>query len=130
MNSSVRDLQKQIDELRQLLEVRKPVKDNVESFIAPVLTGGWINIGGTFGTAGYFKDSFGVVHLRGLVASGVLGSAAFTLEVGYRPEAICRFPVVANDAFGEVSIDAAGAVTLVVGSPVFFSLDGITFKAA
>ena len=58
---------------------------------------GWVNYGGSYNPAGYFKDSLGIVHLRGLVKSGKIGNnqTIFTLPAGYRPanrelQIICR----------------------------------------
>ncbi len=101
-----------------------------ETFIAPTLLNSWVAFGGTGNPPGYFKDAHGVVHLRGLVKSGTVGAAIFTLPAGYRPANQELFACVSNDAFGRLDVTSAGNVTLAVGSNVFASLDGVIFRAA
>jgi hypothetical protein len=62
------------------------------------------------------------------VKSGT-ASTIFTLPAGYRPIGRELF-AVPNDLFGACSVDPAGTVSQLVGSNVYFSLDGITFRAA
>lgn len=100
-----------------------------EAFIAPTLLNSWVAFGAPYNAPGYFKDSRGIVHLRGLVKSGT-ASTIFTLPAGYRPIGRELFAVPSNDLFGACSVDPAGAVSQLVGSNVYFSLDGITFRAA
>jgi hypothetical protein len=57
----------------------------VESWNTPTFENGWTNYGGGWEPAGYYKDTFGMVHLKGLVKSGTLSTAVFTLPVGSRP---------------------------------------------
>lgn len=92
--------------------------------------GTWVNFGGGFNSAGYSKDADGVVHLQGLIKFGVIGSAAFTLPAGFRPAGTCNFPVASNGAYGQVSVDSGGVVTPSVGSNVYVSLEGLSFRAA
>lgn len=89
----------------------------------------WVNVGGTSETAAYRKDPLGVVHLKGSVSTGTIGTAVFTLPVGYRPKAIVRFAVDSNGAYGMCNVTSAGAVNAATGSNVRFSLDGVRFKA-
>lgn len=103
--------------------------DQPEQFIAPALINSWVNFGSGYNNAGFFKDR-GVVHLRGMIKSGVLTSAAFVLPVGYRPASQEFFGTVSNFAFGSVTVDAAGNVIPFNGSNTFISLDGLTFRAA
>lgn len=100
-----------------------------EDWIPPTLTNSWINFGGAEATAGYFKDQFGVVHLKGTIKSGTLDAAAFTLPAGYRPAALTYYATNSNGAFGALNIYSNGEVRPKSGSSVFFSLAGITFKA-
>ncbi|MBM4253016.1 MAG: hypothetical protein FJ146_13670 [Deltaproteobacteria bacterium] len=57
----------------------------IEDWNTPTFQNSWVNYGGTWEPAGYYKDKFGVVHLKGLIKNGTLNQAAFTLPVGYRP---------------------------------------------
>jgi hypothetical protein len=101
-----------------------------EAFIAPTLLGAWANYGSPFNPPGYYKDKAGIVHLRGLVMSGAVPSAIFTLPAGYRPANQELFAVAANNAFGRVDVLPSGDVQFSLGSSAYVSLDGITFRAA
>ncbi|MEB4593419.1 hypothetical protein VSS37_20750 [Candidatus Thiothrix sp. Deng01] len=101
-----------------------------ENWVAPTLLNGWVNYGGGFNDAGYFKDSFGIVHLRGLVKSGQTQKAIFNLPNGYRParrelHAACTNP----DSIGRIDIATNGDVIMQTGNNGWISLDGITFQA-
>lgn len=99
-----------------------------EDWIAPTLTNSWANFGSGFQNAGYYKDKQGVVHLRGLVKSGTIPGVIFNLPVGYRPTAQLIFGTVSNNAIGRVDVTAGGAVTAQVGSNVWISLEGMSFR--
>ena len=43
-----------------------------EAQSAPALQNGWVNYGGAYHNANYFKDSLGFVHLMGTIKSGVV----------------------------------------------------------
>ena len=107
-----------------------PVAYSASDIVAPTLTNLWVNGAAGNDPAGYYKDSCGVVHLVGLIKSGTMTAAAFTLPVGFRPSGQEVFSVSSNDAFGDVYVTAAGAVIPTTGSNLFISLSGITFKAA
>lgn len=105
------------------------VPNQVESFASPTLLNSWVYFGSN-SLPGYYKDSFGRVHLRGFVKSGTIGNAIFTLPVGYRPALREFFAVVSNDLFGACYVDSNGDVIAYKGSNVYFSLDGISFRPA
>lgn len=65
------------------------------------------------------------VAMRGYVQGGTLGQAAFTLPVGYRPSSPLFYPTVANNAFGQLEITAAGAVIPQTGSTSLFNIYGV-----
>ena len=117
------------DEPVQTTEIVFQQVSQPEAFIAPTLLNSWVNFDTTFNSAGYYKDSFGIVHLRGLVKSGTVGVAIFTLPTGYRPVKTELFANVSNNAFGRIDIDVSGNVILTTGSNVSASLDGMTFRA-
>lgn len=100
------------------------------SWLTPTLINSWVNVGGTWTTARYLKDSDGFVHLDGLVGGGTVGASIFVLPVGYRPDAKVGFAVCSNNLFGFATVEANGAVSLAVGSNAFVTLTGISFKAA
>lgn len=100
---------------------------------APTLLNSWVYYGSPYNPPGYYKDSFGIVHLRGLVKSGTMTNAIFTLPAGYRPanrqmNAAASF-VSTTDAYGRIDVDNAGNVLPMAGSNAFISMDNITFRA-
>jgi len=95
--------------------------------IAPTLNGTWVNYGAGTATAGYFKDSYGMVHIRGRVKDGVTGTSVFTLPVGFRPLAQVKFPISENNVCIPLYITAAGDLMPVGGGNTELSLDGILF---
>ncbi|NEQ41079.1 MAG: hypothetical protein F6K40_34655 [Okeania sp. SIO3I5] len=100
-----------------------------EAWQTAVLENSWVNYSNTFNHAGYFKDSLGIVHLKGLVKNGT-GDVIFTLPDGYKPAAQ-ELHVICTDIneSGRVDIMTNGEVTRLKGSEVWLSLDGITFRA-
>jgi hypothetical protein len=105
------------------------------AWIAPTLNGVWANYGSGYAPAGYYKDALGVVHLRGLVASGT-STLVFTLPAGYRPEYhqvfAGRVSISAVESTARVDVRSDGEVWLNVafGAADFLSLDHISFRAA
>jgi hypothetical protein len=103
----------------------------------PAFENSWANYLGGFSTAAFYKDPYGMVHLKGLVQGGTIGTAIFQLPDGYRPALTPIFPVRSNNASGELRIDISCPffctesqyVTATSGSNVWFSLDGISFRA-
>lgn len=99
-------------------------------WIAPTLLNSWENYGGEFSGAGYFKDSLGIVHLRGLVKSGIVSSNTpiFTLPANYLPAYTYLYAVESNQTHGRVAVHSNGDVICDFGSNNWVSLDGITFS--
>lgn len=109
----------------------------METPIAPVLINGWVNFGGEYGDAAYYKDSFGIVHLRGVIKAGTTapGTIIFNLPMGYRPGKTVIRSIISGGAgtsigtsleissLGDVRIGAFSA-----GS-TFLPLDDISFPA-
>ena len=92
----------------------------------------WVNYGEAgYNVAGYFKDSMGVVHLRGLIKSGTIARAAFTLPVGYRPPGKELIGTISNNGAGRVDVEVDGKVVPRTPSHnAWVSLDGLSFRAA
>jgi len=93
----------------------------------PAFQNGWVNYGGGFATAAFRKNALGWMHLKGMIKSGTIGSAAFVLPVGYRSPTHIYFACVSNGAFGDALILTSGNVIPQVGNNTWFSLNGITF---
>ncbi len=99
----------------------------------------WSNFPGNFNPASYYKDPWGIVHLRGLVrttSSGFLpptchgpGIPIFTLPAGYQPAHEEIFASVSAEVFGQARVQANGNVVAWTGSESWFSLDGMSFTA-
>jgi len=98
------------------------------------LEGAWLKYDSDYAVR-YFKDLSGVVHLEGAIKSGTLGTTAFTLPVGYRPAQYQYFAPLStggsnNPVLSELYVDPDGTFTPVVGNNAYFSLDGVSFRAA
>lgn len=113
------------------MDVKLATKANttLEDWQVPTLENGWTIYGPTFSQPGFYKDPLGRVHIRGVVALGTIGQTIFTLPAGYRPlSTVLIFVAIANNAFARVTIYTDGRVVAAVGSNVWFSLDGISFR--
>lgn len=102
----------------------------------PGFQNSWSNYGGGYATAAFYKDALGIVHLKGMITSGTIGSVAFTLPPGYTPAEHSYFSV-ASRVVG--SPQTAAATVLSNGSVQIFntnagadpvSLNGISFRAS
>lgn len=112
-----------VDDRLRDVENKKPA---LQAWQVPAFGTGWSNIGGNYAGLAYWKDPWGVVHLRGRVTGGAFPSVIFTLPVKYRPENYLTFYVHSGGTVIEIRTD--GTVNTVTGgSPV--SLDVITFRA-
>lgn len=95
----------------------------------PAFTNAWVNYAPGSAEAAFWKDATGLVHVQGLIKSGTVGQAAFTLPPGYRPTTQHPFGTVSNGAIGRVDVMADG--TVVPASPsnnAWVALDGMTFR--
>ena len=76
----------------------------------PAFEEGWTNYGSGYSTAAFYKDPWGVVHLKGLVKSGIFFDSiarVFRLPVGYRPAGHRVFATISNEAFARVDVIAS-----------------------
>ncbi len=97
----------------------------------PTLLNGWVYYGAPYNPPAFFIDKNGIVHLRGLVRTGTMGTSIFTLPAGYRPANRELLVVMTNsNVAGRCDVLADGNVVPLAGSNVWFSLDGISFRAA
>jgi hypothetical protein len=94
----------------------------------PILKNKWVNYSTTYNPAGFFKDSLGIVHLRGLIKGGSTRKAIFTLPAGYRPSFQEILVVQTSSSPGRLDVKTNGEVYPYVNSE-WVSLDGITFRA-
>jgi hypothetical protein len=98
---------------------------------ATTLLNNWVNYSTNFAQAGYYRDSDGIVFLRGLVKSGTstLNTNLFILPSGYRPSERLIFLVNNSDATGRVDVLPTGEVQIALGGNTFLSLSKINFRA-
>ena len=92
----------------------------------PAFTNSWTNFdaaGTGYQSARFIKDAAGVVHIEGLVKSGTIGQAVFTLPEKYRPKEALLFVVVSNAAIGRMDVNATGTVVATAGSNVNFTIN-------
>lgn len=98
------------------------------SWTAPTFAAGWTNYGGGFNAAGYYKDKFGFVHLKGLVKRTSGSSVAiFTLPSGFRPIGRMLYVVRTDTGAGRIDILNDGDVRLESGGVAYVQLDGLYF---
>ena len=108
----------------EVLDIRTIIWIEVTSF-----SNSWVNYGGGFPNAAYCKSASGIVSLKGLIKSGTVTSAAFTLPVGFRPLEQNNFIVDSNGALGILVVSSNGEVNPNSGNNGYFWLSGITFYA-
>ena len=119
-----------IDYSRDIASWLQQKSDKVqETWITPTLINGWKIQTEVAPHVGYFKDSMGIVHMRGFVTGGAAGTIIFNLPEGYRPAQISRWAVYATAAFGSISIVSNGAVYFMSGANTRVSLNEISFRA-
>jgi hypothetical protein len=104
---------------------------NVGASGAPAFQNSWVNNGGGYAPAAYWKDEDGIVTVEGTIKSGTLGVAAFILPPGFRPDQHRLYPAYSNNTLGLVQVTSAGQVQpLATGtaSNASYSLDAIRFR--
>lgn len=104
--------------------------NEVGAVAQPAFANSWVNFGASWETAGFFKDANQIVRLKGLIKSGVITAGAFVLPVGYRPAQDAIFATAVSGAAGELRVLTNGFVIPQAGNNTYFSLAGITFRAA
>jgi hypothetical protein len=92
---------------------------------------GWANYGDDFRTCSYYRDHFGVVHLRGLANGAAKTSNTLgTLPVGYRPAGELTFNAIkTGNTQARVDVNPDGTVEDALGSTGYLSLSGVSFRA-
>jgi hypothetical protein len=104
-----------------------PIADNAWTTVT-AFTNGWVS---AFGNPTSFKKIGTQVYLHGAVKSGTAGTAAFTLPVGYRPQATWIVGALGNSAGTlstvQLNIAATGVVQPAQSPATWVSLDGICF---
>ena len=90
----------------------------------PAFESSWVNFdSGTHAQAAFYKNPLGTVYIKGLVKTGTLNFAIFTLPSGYRPSEKLHFSTTSNSLFGNLTVSANGEVRLEQGSNVWASIN-------
>jgi hypothetical protein len=113
---------------RDIVSIRNADK-SLPDWITLTLIGAWAWFGLPEEVPAAWRDSSGIVYLRGVIKSGTIPSNVAILPVGLRPGGKKRFSVVSNNAFGYVYITSDGVITLGAGSNVYVDLAGVCFRA-
>lgn len=112
---------------------KSDIQSNEQAWQTPTLQNSWVAYDvASYPTAQYYKDSLGIVHLRGLIKSGGTTSIIFTLPSGYRPEfGQSHFPVATNSVTGVIRVERSTGNVVGSGgiSATWLDLAGINFPA-
>jgi hypothetical protein len=100
----------------------------------PAFQNGWTNydITGTWQPARFRKFPGGLVSVQGLVKSGTLDTAIFTLPAGYRPNQALMMTGTNNAQIARLDVSAAGIINTIgalAGSNAFQSISQLWFLA-
>lgn len=98
-------------------------------WITPAYQNSWTRYEASWNQAGYYRDSAGVVHLKGMVKDGAMNQAIFTLPEGFRPANRMLIGTHSSPGVGRVDVGSDGRVIPVIGNNSWFTLDGISFLA-
>lgn len=94
---------------------------------SPAFLSGWEAHPGGFAPPAFRRLS-GMVHFRGLIRSGVVGSAVFYLPGGFRPSNLVLLATISENAIGRVVVFSSGEVRPETpSSDAWVSLDGLSF---
>lgn len=89
-----------------------------EAWTTPTLLNGWVNYNLGYEAAGYYKDIFGVVRIRGLIKSGSIGTfVVFSLPVGFRPTKDYIFTAFGESGLYRLDVKSSGDVMIISGGP-------------
>jgi hypothetical protein len=91
----------------------------------------WTNYGAGTSTCAYYKDAFGIVHVKGTVTGGTVGTSVFNFPVGFRPVENAYFATQSASAYALVAVIAAnGDLIMSAGATGGVSLEAVQFRAA
>ncbi|WP_257554152.1 hypothetical protein [Sphingobium sp. CFD-2] len=111
-----------------------PTLPGVPTVQLPTLTSPWINYGGGYVGARYYKTAEGLVVIEGLIqapgGSPSVDVVLFTLLEGYRPSGTLMFGPWSGGGSCRIDVTDSGEVVMRNGNTAFTSLAGITFIAA
>ena len=94
-----------------------------EPWIIPTFLNGWVNFDVTTDNLAFYKDSFGWVHIRGVVTGGTALAAIFVLPIGYRPLKNQHRIQAQNNSFAVLTVLPDGTVGLEFGNNAWLAMD-------
>lgn len=96
----------------------------------PAFENSWANrSSGDDADAAFYKDAFGVVHVKGTIEGGANATTVFTLPSEYRPSDRVVVPICAPAIVGSLaSIEIDGSVVGYFGSGTVIHLANIQFR--
>ena len=127
--------QRKIDHANRSAELAGKADKKQEDWITPMLINGWVATDNRTYPVGFYKDTLGVVRLRGRIQSGTSG-IALQLPAGYRPNSfLSSYPLSVSNtsAIVNATISSSGTVTIgnhtsiPTGQGVY--LDNISFRS-
>ena len=134
-NRASAEEQRKIDHANRSAELAGKADKKQEDWITPMLINGWVATDNRTYPVGFYKDTLGVVRLRGRVQSGTSPNV-FQLPAGYRPNFfLTSYPASVSNtsAIVNVAISSSGTVTIgnhtsiPTGQGVY--LDNISFRS-
>lgn len=135
LDPRLRGVQQQVQTARRVEQVARQTPEAqryVGTTDQPAFTNSWTNFDTLRKVRFYRYD--GRVYLAGLMKSGTLTAAAFTLPTGYWPDSASggtiEFLVSSSGVAGLLVVSTAGVVTPFSGSNTYFSLEGVNFRHA
>lgn len=104
-----------------------------QAWQAVVYANGWADYDATEWFGGqYYKDSLGIVHLRGLLRTGTVtsGTTMFTLPAGYRPGRKILQPTMSNNNLARIELHTDGTAKTNAGVAAgWVTIANISFRA-
>ena len=97
-----------------------------EAWITPTLLNGW-KVNGQ--EPQYYKDQFGIVHVRGIAAVGPNFAPIFSFPAGYRPSTDRYFSSLNGTSFMPLYVNTNGTVQPLASGNSRISLNQILFEA-
>ncbi len=103
---------RKLEDYSELIDERLTVENwrEVGAVGEPAFENSWVNYDAGWDTAGFYKDPFGRVHIKGRVKDGTLNTAIFILPEGYRPPVNLLFATIADTTPIRIQVHASGVV--------------------
>ena len=119
-----------LDKLKKSIDSERVTKADSSWNVANLINS-WTDYSADYQGASFFKDSNGIVHIRGLIKDGSSTTAVmFVLPSGYRPGNREIFNTYSNNGATRLDVKIDGSVLAQSNaSTTWTSLSGISFSA-